>query len=380
MGTPEKQRKMPHVTASPSLTVLMTVYNGEEYLREAMDSVLAQSWRDYEFLIVNDASTDGSGAVLQSYTDPRIRVISNLYNQGQTTSLNIGLREARGRYIARIDADDVALPRWLTSQMAFAGRHPDCAVVSSWAMVIDEQGRAVRLLKTPLTREGFLLRSLTASPINHGGCLMRRDIVLEAGGYDEAFKIVADYDLWSRLLRGGEHFAAQKALGMAIRFHGASISKARKYDLVLPETTKVMRDNILFLTGRSLAEAELALLWRTLYDEGNMPLAEFLAGRELVRETCLACREDTGISPWSSLGQARALLKAADGKRAIFHIVNRDTVALKAFFQAVIREYGFFSAFSFLRLVSFLGLRPLTFTLQVFRLLGKVFACIHNLF
>ena len=93
-----------------TVSVLMTVYNGGKYLRQALGSVLGQSYRDFEFLIVDDGSTDGSRAVLESCRDPRVRIMCNPSNMGQTRSLNIGLRAAKGTFVARMDADDVALP------------------------------------------------------------------------------------------------------------------------------------------------------------------------------------------------------------------------------------------------------------------------------
>src|SRR3990170_6306785 len=104
---------------NPEITVLMSVYNGERFLREAIESILNQTYRDFEFLIINDGSTDSSREIILSYNDPRIRLIDNELNIGLTRSLNKGLRLARGKYIARQDADDISFRKRLEKQVAF---------------------------------------------------------------------------------------------------------------------------------------------------------------------------------------------------------------------------------------------------------------------
>src|SRR6187397_2012165 len=105
--------------SEPLVTVLMSVYNAEKYLREAIDSILNQTYRNFEFIIINDASTDGSEAIINSYKDERIRLISNSQNLRLTASLNKGIDLAKGKYIARMDADDASLPERLQKQVTF---------------------------------------------------------------------------------------------------------------------------------------------------------------------------------------------------------------------------------------------------------------------
>ena len=290
------------------ITVLMTVYNGGAYLRQAVESVLAQSLCDFEFLIVNDASTDDSLKVLFSYLDSRIRIIDNPKNYGQTRSLNIGLQEAGGDWVARIDADDIALPGWLEGQSAYLERHPECDVVSAWALKIDARGRFQGTLNVPLTREALVRRSLTASPINHGGCLMRRAAILAVGGYREDYRVVADYDLWSRLLRAGRLFAVRKEAGMTVRFHGGSISSSKKYDVVMPETISVMKDNIEAFSSYRPSADEMRDLWRASYDQPAINIDGYIRGRS-VAEKVLG-----GLHPPWQGREDRELLKVMDGK------------------------------------------------------------------
>jgi len=122
----------------PHITVLMALYNGGEYLHRSIKSILDQTYKNFELLIVNDCSTDDSVKVIESFNDPRVRIHHNQENIGQTKSLNVGLNLAQGEWIARMDADDFALNHWLAKQMSFVRNHPDYAVVSVDAIVIDE--------------------------------------------------------------------------------------------------------------------------------------------------------------------------------------------------------------------------------------------------
>jgi len=208
------------------ITVLMAVYNGGHYLDAAIKSVLNQTFLDFEFLIINDCSTDDTLACIHSFDDKRIKVHNNQHNIGQTGSLNIGLRLAKGHYVARIDADDVAFPHWLEKQVAFISNNPDYSVVSAYVVVIDESNKIRTIYKTPAHREDIILRSLFASSINHVGSLLKKEDVLNHGGYEERYKISADYDLWRKLLRDNLRVTTNEKVLMAVREHAQSSSKS----------------------------------------------------------------------------------------------------------------------------------------------------------
>lgn len=179
----------------------MTVSNGMPYLREAIESVLGQTFTDFEFLIVDDASTDGSGECVASYRDPRIRLLHNERNLGQTRSLNRGLEFARGGYVARLDADDVCLTTRLERQVGVLCARPDIAVLGTWMYDIDAGGARTALVSRRWDDAGTYLAWLLLEicPLWHPTVMFRRDLVLEVGGYDESFRIAQDYDLWIRL-------------------------------------------------------------------------------------------------------------------------------------------------------------------------------------
>lgn len=187
--------------SEPSVTVLMSVYNGEKYLREAVNSVLNQTFRDFEFLIINDFSTDGTAAILKSYDDPRIRLINNEENMGLTRSLNKGLKLARGRYVARMDADDISLAERLEKQAIHLDTHPEVALVGSMYEIIDGSGKSITTCKSAMNSESIYYTSLFFCCIAHSSAMFRKDLVQELGGYDVTLRRAQDADLWYRITR-----------------------------------------------------------------------------------------------------------------------------------------------------------------------------------
>ena len=132
----------------PSITVLMPVYNAERFLSEAIDSILHQTLTNFEFLIIDDGSTDNSLKIINSYRDQRIILVRNGTNLGITASLNKGIELAKGHLIARMDADDISYPDRLQKQYDYLNQHPDCAMVSTLARVITEDKQTVYIDKT----------------------------------------------------------------------------------------------------------------------------------------------------------------------------------------------------------------------------------------
>lgn len=185
----------------PQVTVLMTVYNGMPYLKAAVESILSQTLSDFELLVIDDASTDGSADVVGSFADPRIRLIRNPRNLGQAGSLNKGIFLARAAVIARMDQDDLALPCRLEIQLRFLEEHPECAAVGSWLYWINSEGKKTGLTGLPIRNFGSFLGILLgqATPVGHPTAMFRRQALEEQGGYDEAFAPCEDYELWCRL-------------------------------------------------------------------------------------------------------------------------------------------------------------------------------------
>lgn len=180
----------------PLISVLLPVYNAEKYLGNAIESVLNQSFTNFEFLLINDGSTDGSKQIIRSYSDPRIRFIDNTENRGLIQVLNQGLNLAKGKYIARMDADDICNLERFQKQIDFLEKNPDHGVCGTHIKVIDTG----EIIKRPLSDAELRWWIFKGSPLAHPSVLMRRDILIDhqLQYHIEAY-LVEDFDLWWRM-------------------------------------------------------------------------------------------------------------------------------------------------------------------------------------
>lgn len=190
---------------TPSISVLIAAYNGGELLGASLRSMAAQSFADWEMVVVDDASTDGSRGLLQEWAtrDPRIRLITNAANKGQTACLNQGLAACRAPWVARQDADDLSCPSRLARQMNYLRRNPATVLLGTCGTLIDGAGKRIGLLDVPCTPEGIAWSLPFLNPFLHTSVIFRREVAMRAGGYDERFRIAQDYDLWGRLAAQG---------------------------------------------------------------------------------------------------------------------------------------------------------------------------------
>jgi len=190
----------------PKVTVLMPVYNGERYLWEAIESILRQTWTDFEFLIINDGSMDKSREIILSFNDPRICLVDNPTNIGLTKSLNRGLQLSKGELIARQDADDISYPTRLSREVGFLDTHPEVVLLGTSARAVDERGERKNIdLNMPTGLLSIRWCLMFQNAFIHSSVMFRRRIILgELGGYDESFARAQDYDLWSRAARAFE--------------------------------------------------------------------------------------------------------------------------------------------------------------------------------
>jgi hypothetical protein len=182
----------------PKVSVLMSVYNAERHVGEAIESILGQTFRDFEFAIFDDGSTDGTSEILRGFDDERIMLVENDENIGLTRSLNRGLRLARGEYIVRLDADDVALPERLEKQVQFLDTHPDVGLLGCAVEYIDPQGRTLGFQR--VYREELDKLLAYHNWFHHSATAFRRECLDRVGSYREAFRYAQDYDLWLRIL------------------------------------------------------------------------------------------------------------------------------------------------------------------------------------
>jgi len=209
------------------VSVVMSVFNGAEFLSETIDSILNQSFPDFEFIIVDDGSTDATADILSKYVlrDGRIRVLGN-GKQGRAASLNLGISLANGKYVANTDADDLAMPGRLEEEVAFMERNPEVGVLGSAFDVITNSGDVIDTIRCPLEDSQIRSAMLRCNPICHSSVLLRKGIVLASGGYRSTFEPSEDYDLWLRLSEGSRLANLYNVL-VRYRLHANQLSVRR---------------------------------------------------------------------------------------------------------------------------------------------------------
>ncbi|MFN8290128.1 MAG: glycosyltransferase family A protein [Chitinophagaceae bacterium] len=210
------------------ITVLMPAFNAGRYIGEAIRSVLAQDHPSFELLIINDGSTDNTAEVINHFNDPRIKLISQP-NQGISIALNNGLKGAKGKYIARFDADDICLPGRLKVQAAFLDANPDYFICGSDAAYITEEGQHLFDFYCNGYSHGDIIKDLfTRCPLIHSAAMYRKEMVLQAGGYPLYAHSFEDHLLWVQLKDAGKFHNINEQL-VKIRFSASSFTIDEKW-------------------------------------------------------------------------------------------------------------------------------------------------------
>lgn len=253
---------------APRVSVLMTIYNAEPYLCAAVDSLIAQTFPDWELIAVENGSTDESISILKNYFDPRVRIFPLEKNIGRTPALRLAFEQARGDFIAVLDADDVSSPNRLAEQVAFLDQHTDVALVGSWAQHIDEQGKVFDVFEPPASQEELQDCLGWTNPIIHSSAMYRRQLAQEVGGYPENIIWAQDLGLTLALAQRAKIAIIAKYL-CQIRILTASMTRSRKYQiLVATEALLLFRraanslqlsDKARRLNHRAVAIAEIKL-------------------------------------------------------------------------------------------------------------------------
>ena len=212
----------------PPVTILMPTYNAGTYIREAIDSILNQSFTDFEFLIINDGSKDDTLSIIASYNDPRI-ILVNRENRGVIDSLNEGLKLAKGDIIARMDADDVCLAGRLQKQVDFLEQNPGYVLVGSQAEVMDKEGNYLLDLEpVGYTNEEITAQINNKCPFIHPCVAFRKKAVMDVGGYPKNALTFEDHLLWKELLSVGKVCNLKEKL-LQVRFNPESVTIDEKW-------------------------------------------------------------------------------------------------------------------------------------------------------
>lgn len=308
------------MTDNPSISVIMCMHNGEKYLKEAIESILNQSYDTFEFIIINDASTDNSLQIAAGYRDPRIRIISNPEKRGIAASVNRGLALAQGKYIARMDADDISEKNRFFEQVAFLESNPSVGLCGSWMTAFNEND--TRLVTYPTMPDMIKTGLFIYCPVGQPTVMGRRE-VFDTFRYNEDFFIAEDYDLWQRI---SEKYAIANIGSPLHRYRIHDKSATWQFRNTLTELSDLVRLRQLQMIGIQPSEYEkflhLSLLCNLKEGFWKYSLDLF----KWVRK-CIRANQDTGVYPdhlfkklvyyyyWSALRDSIKLLIASTQKQ-----------------------------------------------------------------
>lgn len=289
----------------PLVSVLLPVYNGGDFLKEAIESILAQTWNNLELIIVNDGSYDASHHIIRQFRDGRLRSFDQS-NQGLASTLNRAIRLARGSYLARQDQDDTSFPQRLERQVSFLERHQNCGMVGTWAEIWTGKMQTDRVHRHPSENAHLKFDLLFNNPFVHSSVMLRRAVFERVGLYstDKARQPPEDYELWSRIARNFEVANIPEVL-LVYREIPASMSRDG-ISPFLDKVTNISFENLLWATGRTSEDndvKDLAALAHAAYSK---------------------------VSPHPSIrGMSQVLFEAADRLSALSY-VDREVLRARA--------------------------------------------------
>lgn len=262
---------MTGVHVAPLVSVVMAVYNGEEHVGEAIRSILSQTLADFELIVVDDGSQDRSREIVMACTDSRVRLICNPQNRGLAASLNRGVVEACGEFIARMDHDDISLPQRLARQVDFLRKNPQLGACGTWVETLGDFRQEI--WRAPTTPEAVRMQLLFDSALLHPTVMFRRDLFLQHSlRYDESFTCAQDYELWERASHVVEMGNIAQVL-VRYRVHPAQTGQIRRQ--CQREFSDTVRVRALQVLGLVPDKLEIAL--HTAIARGEVaPSLEFL--------------------------------------------------------------------------------------------------------
>ncbi len=307
------------------ISVIMPVYNGEKYLREAIDSILNQSYCDFEFIIINDCSSDSTEEIIKSYDDSRIVYIKNEVNLGVAGTLNIGLNMAKGEYIARMDADDISLQTRFEKQIDFMDNHPEIGVCGTNVIVFSENSE--KATKFPVDKSEFLFNLFFSSQIVHPTVMLRRKLVLDGlYKYDVRWEGREDYALWLKLINHTNLANLQEPL-LKYRIHNSQVTQ-KKSENVLKVHTELKYD---FLNSMNISVdfQEARIFSKCCVGINKLTLGEYKVYCDILQRI----KEMYNI-PYNQIRSAKKRVKIIDLPKKAYIITCHDVYNYGASLQA----------------------------------------------
>ncbi len=218
----------------PKISVIMPVYNSEKYLRESIESILNQTFTDFELIVINDSSTDNSLNIIKSYKDKRIKLINNKKNLGTVKSRNVGLRKAKGKYIAVMDSDDISLSNRFGLQFNYLENNPHIFLVGSSAIYIDDKGKEIKRFRKYDDYKMLAWRLPKSCSIVHSSVMFRNEGLL----YSRIFTSAHDYNFYLDLLEKGKNLTNLPNFLVKHRVHKDSIHSYKESQIIFRNLTQ----------------------------------------------------------------------------------------------------------------------------------------------
>ncbi len=259
---------------TPKISVIMALYNGEKYVKQAIESILHQTFQDFEILVVDDASTDESFKAVQAIHDERIVLLRNEVNSGPSYSRNRAIREAKGDFLAILDADDVAMPERLEMQYEYMQKHDDVDAVGAYIREVDSEGKPLRAVRFPISPDELKASFFFRCSIVHSAAFIRRSFFIANNlFYDDSYTSSQDFEMWSRLIYVGKVATVGDYL-VDYRISQGQISTARMEEqranaafvygnmmreMGIAEAERNMEAHLVLITQVSLADSELTV-------------------------------------------------------------------------------------------------------------------------
>ncbi|TAL68268.1 MAG: glycosyltransferase [Bacteroidetes bacterium] len=249
--------------STPRISVIMPVYNAEKHLKEAIQSILNQTYTDFEFIIVDDGCTDKSQKIIKSIKDIRINLVVNEQNIGLTKSLLNGYTFCKGEFIARMDADDISVPLRFEKQLDFLDKHPEVGVLGTNALAIKENTKPLYKIKYPEFHSLIKWALIFSNPMCHPSVMMRRSVIEKFGFYESNTLWSQDYQYWSRIIDHTKFYNIQEYL-ILIRTSGEKVSLSH-YEGQIQNAIKICKNNLSYYTDENLNENIIKGLWTWKY-------------------------------------------------------------------------------------------------------------------
>lgn len=301
----------------PKVTVLMAAFNAEKYLREAIESILNQTFKDFEFLIVYDPSSDKTLEILQNYTDSRLRVIVNDERLGLIRSLNKGLALSTGEFIARMDSDDISHPERLETEVKLFNDYPWLCVVCSWISVMDTTECIIDHRVDALSPEEIYYTLNFRNCIANGTSMFRKGVIKAVGNYDET-KITEDYYFWYKVSKRFMILKIDKPLYIW-RAHDESFSFIN-FNKQREAVYKIFQDNLIQLLGKDIEDKLTRLMWDNFCNTRYVNLNDY-ARHELLIIAELMRELNTAIVDAAPAGLNRTSINDLGNEKYIRYLI-----------------------------------------------------------